>query len=90
MFTISLRHQLKDTAVKVFEIVPPAVNTELGKDTTGESEQEYRGIPPSVVAAATMKALANDEYEVVVGEARDLVEGSRKDFSKSFQELNSW
>ena len=53
MFTISLRHQLKDTAVKVFEIVPPAVNTELGKDTTGESEQEYRGIPPSVVAAAT-------------------------------------
>jgi len=90
MFTISLRHQLKDTTVKVFEIVPPAVNTELGKDTTGESEQEYRGIPPSVVAAATLKALANDEYEVVVGEARDLVEGARKDFSKSFQELNSW
>jgi len=37
-----------------------------------------------------MKALANDEYEVIVGEAGDLVEGSRKDFLKFFQELNSW
>ena len=33
---------------------------------------------------------ANDEYEVIVGEARDLVEGWRKDFLKFFQELNRW
>ena len=90
MFSVSLRHQLKDTPVKVFEIVPPAVDTELGKRTTGGSEQEYRGIPPSEVAATTLKALKNDEYEVVIGEAKGLVEGSRKDFEKAFQELNSW
>jgi len=90
MFSISLRHQLKGTPVKVFEIVPPAVNTELGKGTTGESEQEYRGIPPSEVAAAILKALKKDEYEVVVGKAKGLVEGSRKDFEKAFHELNSW
>ena len=29
-FTLSLRQQLKDTSVKVLEIVPPAVNTDLG------------------------------------------------------------
>jgi uncharacterized oxidoreductase len=29
-FTLSLRHQLKDTALDVVEIVPPAVNTDLG------------------------------------------------------------
>ncbi len=90
MFSVSLRHQLKGTPVKVFEIVPPAVDTELGKGTTGASEQEYRGIPPSEVAEATMKALKNDEYEVVIGEAKGLVEGSRRDFEKTFQELNSW
>lgn len=90
MFTISLRHQLKDTTVKVFEIVPPAVDTELGKGTTGESAQEYRGIPPSEVAAAVLKSVKNDKYEIVVGEAKNLVQGSRKAFSKSFQELNSW
>jgi uncharacterized oxidoreductase len=90
MFTISLRYQLKDTSVKVFEIVPPAVDTELGKETTGESEQEYRGIPPSEVATATLEALKNDEYEIIVGEAKGLVEGARKNFRKAFQELNSW
>jgi len=90
MFSISLRHQLKGTPVKVFEIVPPAVDTELGRDTTGASEQGYRGILPSEVAEATMKALKNDEYEIVIGEAKGLVEGSRKDFEKTFQELNNW
>jgi uncharacterized oxidoreductase len=90
MFSMCLRHQLKGTAVKVFEIVPPAVDTELGKGATGGSEQEYRGILPSEVAAATLQALKNDEYDVVIGEAKGLVDGSRKDFEKAFQELNSW
>jgi uncharacterized oxidoreductase len=90
MFSIALRQQLKGTSVKVFEIVPPAVDTELGKGTTGDSEQEYRGIAPSVVAAVTLEALKNDEYEVVIGEAKGLVERSKKDFEKAFQELNSW
>jgi uncharacterized oxidoreductase len=90
MFTISLRHQLKDTSVKVFEIVPPAVDTELGKGITGESEQQYRGIPPSEVAIATLQALETDQHEVVIGEAKGLVEESKKDFERAFQELNAW
>jgi uncharacterized oxidoreductase len=90
MFTVSLRHQLKGTAVKVFEIVPPAVDTELGKGTTDASEPGYRGIPPSEVAAAAMKALKNDEYEIVIGEAKNLRDGSRRNFEKTFEELNSW
>jgi uncharacterized oxidoreductase len=28
-FTLSLRHQLKDTSIKVVEIVPPGVETDL-------------------------------------------------------------
>lgn len=89
MFTVSLRHQLQGTAVKVFEIVPPAVDTELGKGTTGDTK-EYRGMPPSEVAAATIKALQNDEYEIVIGEAKGLVAGAKKDFAKAFQDLNNW
>jgi uncharacterized oxidoreductase len=68
--TVSLRYQLKDTSIKVFEIVPPMVDTELGKGTTEEGEQEYRGIPPSEVAKAVMTAVPKDEYEIVVGEAK--------------------
>lgn len=29
-FTLSLRHQLRETSVRVLELVPPAVNTDLG------------------------------------------------------------
>ena len=89
-FTVSLRHQLKDTSVKVFEIVPPAVDTQLGKGDAGDSEQDYRGNPPSEVAEATLKAFKNDEFEIIIGEARGLVEGSRTDFERAFQELNNW
>ena len=90
IFSVSLRHQLKGTSVKVFEIVPPAVETELGKGATGDSEQEYHGIQPSEVALETLKAFKNDEYEIVIGEAKGLVEGAKKDFTKTFQQLNDW
>jgi uncharacterized oxidoreductase len=90
MFSISLRYQLKDTSVKVFEVVPPAVDTELGKSTTGESEQEYKGIPANEVAKAVLESLKKNEYEIVIGEAKGLVQGARTDFEKAFQRLNSW
>ena len=89
-FTVSLRHQLKETSIKVFEIVPPAVNTELGKGTTSDESQEYRGIPPVVVAEATIDALAKNEYEIIVGEAKGLVEGARTNPEQAFQNLNQW
>ena len=89
-FTISLRYQLRDTSTKVFEIVPPAVDTELGKGTTSDESQEYRGIPPSVVAEATIKALAKNEYEIVVGEAKDLLKGARTNPEQTFKNINQW
>jgi len=89
-FTVSLRHQLRDTTVKVFEIVPPAVDTELGKGTTEEGGQEYRGISPSEVAKATLKSLENDEFEIVIGEAKDLVMGARTNPEQAFQNINQW
>jgi uncharacterized oxidoreductase len=89
-FTVSLRHQFRGTTVKVFEIVPPAVDTELGKGATDEASQEYKGIPPSEVAEATLKSLPNDEYEIVAGEARDLVMGARMNPEQAFQNINQW
>ena len=90
MFTVSLRHQLRGTSVKVFEIAPPAVDTELGRGSARDSERKHGGIPPSEVAAETMKALENNEYEIVVGKAKGLVEGSRKAFEETFRRVNGW
>jgi uncharacterized oxidoreductase len=89
-FTVSLRYQLRDTSIKVFEIVPPAVDTELGKGTTEEGDQGYRGISPSEVAKAALTAMANNEYDIVVGEAKGLVMGARTNPELTFQKINQW
>jgi short-subunit dehydrogenase involved in D-alanine esterification of teichoic acids len=66
------------------------VDTELGKGTTEEGDQEFRGIQPSEVARATLTAMADNEYEIVVGEAKGLVMGARTDPEQAFQNLNRW
>ena len=89
-FSLSLRHQLKDTSIKVFEIIPPIVDTGLDKGARGERGQQDRGIPPSEVARATLKALENEEYELAVGMAENLRMGSRNNPEQTFQNINQW
>lgn len=88
-FTWSLRHQLKETPIKVFEIIPPTVDTELDKGARARRGQKDRGIPPQEVAVATMDALAKDEYELTVGRAEFLWMGARTEPEKIFQNMNT-
>jgi uncharacterized oxidoreductase len=87
-FTQSLRHQLKDTSIKVFEVIPPMVDTELGRGSRETRELQDRGIPPSEVAQATLKALKNDEYEIAIGMAENLRMGARKNPEEIFKNIN--
>ena len=89
-FTVSLRYQLRDTPIKVFELVPPAVDTELGRGTAEEGETEYRGIPPGKVAQAALSAMADNEYEIFVGEAKDLAMRARTNPEQAFKNINQW
>lgn len=62
--TVALRHGLaKETAIKVFEVMPSLVNTEATKDMGGQ-----HGMHPNVVAAMTAKAIEADQYELYVGD----------------------
>ncbi|HVQ01262.1 MAG TPA: SDR family NAD(P)-dependent oxidoreductase [Candidatus Thermoplasmatota archaeon] len=89
-FTVSLRFQLRNTSVKVFEIIPPMVDTELDKGGRDERDQEERGIPPSEVAVAAMKGFARDEFEIAVGEAQGIKKGALKNPEELFRHLNEW
>jgi uncharacterized oxidoreductase len=84
----SLRHQLRQTCVKVFELVPPTVDTELDHGARGRRGQADRGIPPGEVAAAALKSLARDEYEIAVGQAQFLHQGARTDPEGIFERIN--
>ena len=87
-FSISLRHQLRDTSVRVFEVIPPMVDTNLDKGARGARGQTDRGILPAEVASAVLKSMANDEYEIAVGAAKNLVAGSRTNPEQMFANMN--
>jgi uncharacterized oxidoreductase len=87
-FSLSLRHQLRETTVKVFEIIPPTVDTELDKGARQRREQEDRGIKPEEVSLAALRALAADEYELAVGRAQSLRMGARNEPERLFQIMN--
>lgn len=88
-FSISLRHQLKDTSIKVFEIIPPTTDTELDRGARDKRGQADRGVKPEVVAASAIEAMEKDNYEVAIGQAQFLMDSSRKDPERIFQMINS-
>jgi uncharacterized oxidoreductase len=67
--TLSLRYQLKNTSVKVFEIIPPSVDTELGQDRRADSTLSHGGMPVTEFIEEAMTALKNDKFEAPVGQA---------------------
>jgi uncharacterized oxidoreductase len=68
-YTQSLRFALSDTAVKVFELMPPLVDTAFSAPIGG-----HNGIPAKAVADALLTALEKDILEIHVGQTKDLYE----------------
>jgi len=87
-FSCSLRHQLRNTTVKVFEIIPPTVDTELDQGARAKRGQADRGIKPEEVAEATILGLHKDDYELAIGRADFLRMKSRNDPEGIFRTLN--
>jgi len=86
-FTISLRHQLKDTPIRVFEAAPPTTDTELDRGFAGEQEA-YRGINPREVAAAIIEGIKADKEEIIIGEAQELYREAQRNPEAIFKQLN--
>lgn len=65
-FSIAIRHQLEGTSVKVFELIPPMVDTNLDKGARKARGQTYFGITTDELVQPAMKAFEADEYEIRV------------------------
>jgi uncharacterized oxidoreductase len=70
-FSRSLRAQLRGTTVRVFDILPPLVDTHLAALLPGAK------IAPEVVAHAILDAIAADRYELNIGQAKRVARLSR-------------
>lgn len=75
-FSISLRSQLHPTNIRVFEMAPPIVQTELHREAKAR-KQALQGMAAATVAEAVFKAIQQDQYETIIGRARSLKGASR-------------
>jgi uncharacterized oxidoreductase len=82
-FTLSLRHQLARTPIRVVEIVPPAVNTDLG----GPGLHTF-GVPVGEFADAVMARLRDGALEIPYGFSMQTSRASREDLDTLFTQMN--
>jgi uncharacterized oxidoreductase len=87
-FTLSLRHQLRETSIKVFELMPPRVDTDLGKGPRRDGGNMPHAIPTGQVVETTMDALKSDKFEIPVGTANELLSMLKKDPDGLFKIMN--
>ncbi|PZR01887.1 MAG: short-chain dehydrogenase [Flavobacterium psychrophilum] len=69
-YTQALRHSLSETNVKVFELMPPMVNTDFSAAIGGAT----KGIAPEEVANEFFSAFKNDRFEIPVGKTKPIFE----------------
>jgi uncharacterized oxidoreductase len=87
-FSISLRRQMARTPVRVFEVIPPMVETELDRGARARRGQEDGGIPVGQVVDEVLKGMAADLWEIPIGQAGRLMAAGRSDFEGAFRRMN--
>jgi uncharacterized oxidoreductase len=85
---MALRCQLLKLGIKVFEIVPPAVDTELNPDGRAKRGNFKANMTPEEFASV-MKCLKEDVFEIGYGMAERSIKASREELDKSFKQMNS-
>lgn len=83
-FTLSLRQIFKQGNIEVIEIIPPAINTELG----GQSKHDYAP-PVSDFIEAIFEQLREQKTEVTFGFTEGLLKARPEDLHKAFVRMNS-
>jgi uncharacterized oxidoreductase len=81
-YTLSLRHQLRDTSVEVIEIVPPAVHSNLGGS-------HAFGVPTDEYADSVMAQLAEGRAEVTYQFSAEASQAPRAALDAIFARLNA-
>jgi uncharacterized oxidoreductase len=87
-FCVSLRHQLRRSGIKVIELIPPYVDTNLDKGRRMPGGPTP--MPLAQFVSEAMEGLCGDADEVPVGDAKFLYAGagSREAFAKAFSRMN--
>lgn len=71
-YTLSLREQLRNTSIKVFELAPPATQTDLLANFSAEEMKGTSTMPVHDMVADFLKGFSKDKYEICPGQASQL------------------
>ena len=82
-FTLSLRQQLIDSPISVIEIIPPAVNTDLG----GKGLLTF-GVDVDEFTDAIVNQLESGQIEASYGSATESSHASREQLDLIFKRMN--
>jgi uncharacterized oxidoreductase len=82
-FTLSMRHQLAGTPIEVIEIIPPAVDTDLG----GKGLHTF-GVPLDEFADAVAAQLEKGSTEVKYGLSEELSQATQGQVEAIFRHMN--
>lgn len=88
-FSMALRHQLLKPGIKVFEVVPPGVDTELNPEGRAKRGSYKAGVTPEEFVAAMMKGFKDDVLEIGYGMTEESIKASRAELDESFKRMNS-
>jgi len=83
-FTLSLRHLLKVKNIEVIELIPPALNTDLG----GKGLHDYSP-PVSDFINAIFEQLKDGKDELTFGMSSGIVKAGPDDLKMTFERMNA-
>jgi len=83
-YTLSLRHQLHETPIRVLEVIPPAVDTDLG----GPGLHTF-GVYVDEFADAVFDGLRSEQLEITYGYAKLAAQASADERSAIFERMNN-
>ena len=87
-FSMALRRQLTPIGIKVFEIVPPAVDTDLNPAGRAQRGNFKAGLSAEEFTSAAMKGLEADAFEIGYGMSAGMLTASRDDLNAAFEQMN--
>lgn len=88
-FSMALRRQLAHEGIKVFEVIPPAVDTDLNAEGRAKRGGFRVDLQPQEFVAAILKGLENDQGEIGYGMSEGFIRASRAELDQSFERMNS-
>lgn len=84
-FTLSLRHVLKSSNIEVIEMIPPALNTDLG------GKGIHDAYPPvSDFVEAVFQQMKEGKTELTFGMSEDRAKANNESIGELFNRMNQW